>query len=261
MTDPTERALLRGIIANPDDDTARLVYADWLDEHGQHERAELIRAQVELRPLHEAGHGAGASKECPVSVEYRADKRPGGQMFPKCRRCEHAFDLEQRTGQLLHAANRREWQWVSWGIGCAFDRLPGGQATPHVRRGFVERVEVPALSWVFEQIDPAETRCDVYPPELWRVTPWALAVGGAHPVTEFVIGDREPARAPVNGGVMFGWNFGNGDEPHRLPKILPYFPETAWFDSREKALSALATAAADWVRAAVVAEWAKEVRT
>ena len=30
---PEERALLSAIIADPDDDTARLVYADWLDEH------------------------------------------------------------------------------------------------------------------------------------------------------------------------------------------------------------------------------------
>ena len=38
-------ALLAAIIANPDDDTPRLVYADWLDENGQPERAEFIRIQ------------------------------------------------------------------------------------------------------------------------------------------------------------------------------------------------------------------------
>jgi uncharacterized protein (TIGR02996 family) len=41
-----EDALLCAIYANPDDDTPRLVYADWLDEHGDAERAELIRLQV-----------------------------------------------------------------------------------------------------------------------------------------------------------------------------------------------------------------------
>ena len=42
---------LRAIAENPDDDTPRLVYADWLDEHGDaagRGRAELIRAQCEL---------------------------------------------------------------------------------------------------------------------------------------------------------------------------------------------------------------------
>ena len=36
----TERdALLAAIHADPDDDTARLVYADWLQENGQSDRA------------------------------------------------------------------------------------------------------------------------------------------------------------------------------------------------------------------------------
>jgi uncharacterized protein (TIGR02996 family) len=43
-----EAALLRAIYANPDDDTPRLVYADWLDEHDQPERAEFIRVQIAL---------------------------------------------------------------------------------------------------------------------------------------------------------------------------------------------------------------------
>ena len=41
-------ALLAAILANPDDDTPRLVYADWLQEQGDEERAEFIRVQIEL---------------------------------------------------------------------------------------------------------------------------------------------------------------------------------------------------------------------
>jgi uncharacterized protein (TIGR02996 family) len=40
-----EAALLAAILAHPDEDTPRLMYADWLDEHGQPERAEFIRLQ------------------------------------------------------------------------------------------------------------------------------------------------------------------------------------------------------------------------
>jgi uncharacterized protein (TIGR02996 family) len=48
----TEReALLRAVCANPDDDTPRLVFADWLDENGEPERAEFIRLQVRLAEL------------------------------------------------------------------------------------------------------------------------------------------------------------------------------------------------------------------
>ncbi len=42
----TERdALLAAILQNPDDDTPRLVYADWLQEHDEDRRAEFIRLQ------------------------------------------------------------------------------------------------------------------------------------------------------------------------------------------------------------------------
>lgn len=43
-----ERAFLDAILAQPDDDTVRLVYADWLAEHGDADRGEFIRAQIEL---------------------------------------------------------------------------------------------------------------------------------------------------------------------------------------------------------------------
>jgi uncharacterized protein (TIGR02996 family) len=41
-------ALLRAVLAAPDDDAPRLVFADWLEEHGDPDRAAFMRAQVEL---------------------------------------------------------------------------------------------------------------------------------------------------------------------------------------------------------------------
>ena len=38
-----QAALLAAICAEPDDDTPRLVYADWLQEHGDEEQAQFIR--------------------------------------------------------------------------------------------------------------------------------------------------------------------------------------------------------------------------
>jgi uncharacterized protein (TIGR02996 family) len=43
-----EDAFLQDVLANPDDDTPRLIFADWLDDHGEPERAEFIRIQVRL---------------------------------------------------------------------------------------------------------------------------------------------------------------------------------------------------------------------
>src|SRR5262245_22664014 len=51
------QAFLRAIIDEPDDDAVRLIYADWLDEHGDTDadraRAAFIRLQVEAARLDE----------------------------------------------------------------------------------------------------------------------------------------------------------------------------------------------------------------
>lgn len=49
-------ALLRAIGEHPEEDTPRLMYADWLEENGDPDRAGFVRAQVELaRPGLEPG--------------------------------------------------------------------------------------------------------------------------------------------------------------------------------------------------------------
>ncbi|MGL6097407.1 MAG: TIGR02996 domain-containing protein [Fimbriiglobus sp.] len=51
---PDELALLRAVDAAPANDLPRLVYADWLDEHGHAARAEFIRLQCEIAKLSNA---------------------------------------------------------------------------------------------------------------------------------------------------------------------------------------------------------------
>jgi uncharacterized protein (TIGR02996 family) len=41
-------AILQAIIEWPDDDSLRLIYADWLEEHGQPDRAAFILVQCQL---------------------------------------------------------------------------------------------------------------------------------------------------------------------------------------------------------------------
>jgi uncharacterized protein (TIGR02996 family) len=53
-------ALLAAICADPEDDTPRLVFADWLDENGSPAWAELIRVECELARLANDGSGAEA---------------------------------------------------------------------------------------------------------------------------------------------------------------------------------------------------------
>jgi uncharacterized protein (TIGR02996 family) len=53
-------ALLAAICAAPDEETPRLVFADWLDENGSPNWAALIRAECELARLADDGSGAEA---------------------------------------------------------------------------------------------------------------------------------------------------------------------------------------------------------
>jgi uncharacterized protein (TIGR02996 family) len=53
MSDTKAREFLDYIIAHPDDDAPRLVFADWLEEQGETARAEFIRVQVERSRLPE----------------------------------------------------------------------------------------------------------------------------------------------------------------------------------------------------------------
>ena len=116
MTDD-ERALLRAIAANPDDDTVRLALADHLEELGGEvnvARAEFIRAQV------------------------RRQRRDVGD--------REAADLRARESDLL-AEYAAEW---------AADLPDGFEAATGFRRGFLYRAKATA-SAVLAAADDART--------------------------------------------------------------------------------------------------------
>jgi uncharacterized protein (TIGR02996 family) len=54
MNQSEHDALLRAVCESPGDDAPRLVYADWLDDHGRRERAEFIRVQIALAGIDES---------------------------------------------------------------------------------------------------------------------------------------------------------------------------------------------------------------
>lgn len=63
---------LQAIRDEPDDDIPRLVYADWLEENGQAERAEFIRTQVELPGVRDRGRSLELLRQLrALMVEYR----------------------------------------------------------------------------------------------------------------------------------------------------------------------------------------------
>jgi uncharacterized protein (TIGR02996 family) len=87
MPTSEQLAFWAAIRATPDDDIPRLVYADWLDENGDPDRAELIRAQCAL-------------------ARFGPDRRRGRKQRPA---------LEARERALLDE-NRSRWLVEFWEV-------------------------------------------------------------------------------------------------------------------------------------------------
>src|SRR5262245_10726118 len=104
-----QKSLLAAIRAAPEDDAPRVVYADWLEEHGDEvdlARADFIRTQCRLAHLPE---------DDPV-----------------------AFDLRWRQDELLAAHGRR---WA--------EEVPAWARPECVfRRGFVDRVKTTVTKFI-----------------------------------------------------------------------------------------------------------------
>src|SRR5262245_50578595 len=73
-TPPEVLGLLADSKDNPEDDTPRLILADWLEDHGDAERAEFIRAQCRLAglPWHAPGWAALARRQRQLLERHRA---------------------------------------------------------------------------------------------------------------------------------------------------------------------------------------------
>jgi uncharacterized protein (TIGR02996 family) len=71
-----EAALLKAISVHADEDTPRLVYADWLDERGDHDRAEFIRVQCRLAAISPADQEWSALIDREADLVSRENTRP-----------------------------------------------------------------------------------------------------------------------------------------------------------------------------------------
>lgn len=146
MDGMTERdALLRAILVDPADDVARLVYADWLEEHGEPLRAAFIRAQV---------------AEPDRAVTFGRKKAPGGRW---------AWGVTK-----FGLPNFVRWERLATAL--ARSVLPPvlRSLPPHyrylrvtIRRGFIAEVQLPAGVW--DRYGPALVR--EHPLEVLKIAP------------------------------------------------------------------------------------------
>jgi uncharacterized protein (TIGR02996 family) len=246
-----DAAFLADICASPADDTPRLVYADWLNENGQGERAEFIRVQVELakaRAVVEVVEGgflfyAGRRFDGPAVIEEGA----GRDLLP----------LRLRARELLKAHEDGWLEGLLPGLELLNlldddERGPGAEwwdgkarlETHHAwRRGFVAEVSLTLADWL------------AHGPALVR----------AAPLERVRLSDREPQdyhnNVPVlNRGRLYGWYRALDVPAELLPHTLPNKLWTLvaraagcqrhgrWADFRtpEGAVDALSVACIDW---------------
>lgn len=167
-----ETAFLAAICANPADDTARLVYADWLQEQGQEERAEFIRVQVAI---------ARTSAEDQCAQCYATAEGVQKTNGP-CRCAKALRSLRRRSRELL------AFDWCPVTIPrttprirtetCDIELLDGDglRAAFRFRRGFVDRCWLPAADWLAH----GDAIVAAHPVTAVRLTSRPIVAGGAY---------------------------------------------------------------------------------
>lgn len=181
-----ELGFLNSIRDEPEDDTVRLVYADWLDEHDEPDRAELIRVQCEL--------GKDRGRICPATIhypsEYKEDRHRHVMIPPRikpkepCGTCPVCVRIARASAIL---AKHPDW----------LPPFPVESAVPVFRRGMIE-MEVPTLGALFEQKTYAEI-CRNNP---WRLTDYARQLRDGWPHVASV---RVRDRVPYHNGGGYCW--------------------------------------------------------
>ncbi len=127
---------LADIIANPADDTPRLIYADWLEENGEEDYASFIRVQGELaKPLKcELMTRGLACQEYNLGVAiYR--------VIVQCHACTRYDNLRRRERELL-SEHQFDWRLQIFGR-----ETPFGRWTTVFRRGFVTEIACTLADW------------------------------------------------------------------------------------------------------------------
>ena len=90
-TVPGSRGFLQSIAEEPEDDGLRLVFADWLEDHGQPQRAEFIRVQVRRTQVEwdDPEQRDLETREDELLKAHRADWLQG---LPKCEGVKWKFE-------------------------------------------------------------------------------------------------------------------------------------------------------------------------
>jgi uncharacterized protein (TIGR02996 family) len=130
-----EAAFVQALTSAPEDDTARAVYADWLEEHGQAERARLMRWPLDL--------GAGVKMRF-AGVPRGTFWMGGGGGKPGDRRVEIAAGFALG----IYPVTQEQWQAVMGNNPSHFSRTGRGKdKAKGVSEADLRQFPVEQVSW------------------------------------------------------------------------------------------------------------------
>ena len=263
---PTEHALLAAILAAPDDDTPRLVYADWLEENAGMMPCGRCEGRRYLGAPAPGLHGWIGAPECDSChatgrvSDGRAERAEFIRLQIKLYRAplaDHNRDMGYREWETLRRREREllahyAFDWFDRPEGLAAHYNPGtaeygwlakrsGEGARRIaaefRRGFVESVTCTCKDWLAH----------------------GSAIVACQPVRVVRLSDREPLR--TNG--VFQWWASSVVRPHDWHGYEHHIPDDLYdllrqkkvhgslirtYSTREDAVDDLSSACVAWAR-------------
>jgi uncharacterized protein (TIGR02996 family) len=252
-TSPTLSHLIAAVLASPEDDMVRLVYADALDESagGYDPRGEFIRVQVRRAALERQVTKAGLKEVRSVPADRERE------LFNA-----HVVEWFQRDEVTLPVTLGGE-RW----------RMRDDAEYLYVARGFVEVVAASLVTLVGGECGRCGSSGRIWTSEsgylgtdhchncsgTGRTVGILPAVLKEHPVTEVRVTDREPMANGEITATYYGWfdsdrpdpiDSEESEIPHELFRLLPGgdnwgrkpLKYAKYYHTRELALSALSAA-------------------
>lgn len=125
---------LAAVAASPDDDAPRLIYADWLEENGESERAEFIRIQCRI-----AAPWSEDSGECwPCNCRRNNRQHTNGP-------CRCSAGWKALRSRQIHLVFNHGYSWL--GIASQYVTIDE-YWTRHFKRGFLDSIYLPSADWL-----------------------------------------------------------------------------------------------------------------
>lgn len=217
MTD--RDALYRSILANPEDDVVRWVYADFIREQGEEDRADFIELQIQIAELAEMGVHEGRS--CNVTGTCGECNREGevSRLQVKAREMITSVGLLRWFPELSRFQRSGELFWQDNVEANAFGfGLSASSTLFSLCRGFVSTVITGSSFWFAKQPNDLSL---YMPNERGTVfNSQGARIVATHPISRVHVKNLTPIGSPIPGGELYPFSFRSSDVSQEVWDLL-----------------------------------------